>query len=151
MASRKIEDLEPVTQQKVLALLQRCAREGILLKVTSTYRTWAEQAEIYAQGRTKPGKKVTNAPPGYSWHNFRRAADLADIDASPFDLGNPGLQDDDPIWEKIGDHAEAVGLEWGGRWKTPDRPHVEDHGGMTLAEARIQHLESHPEDRRLLA
>ncbi len=35
-----------------------------------TLRTYKEQNDLYALGRTKPGKKVTNAPGGRSYHNF---------------------------------------------------------------------------------
>lgn len=58
------------------------------------------------------------------------------MDKTPYDLGAPGLQDDDPLWEKIGDIGEALGLSWGGRWKWPDRPHFERLGGRTLASLR---------------
>jgi hypothetical protein len=40
------------------------------VRFTHTLRTIAEQDALYAQGRTKPGKKVTNAKGGQSYHNF---------------------------------------------------------------------------------
>lgn len=155
--SSRIEDLAPDVQDMALALLQQCARQGLLLRVTQTYRTLEEQAALYAKGRTAPGEPchhqgilraigtcpthplgaaVTNAPPGYSWHNFRRAFDVAEQDKTPYDLGVPGPRDDDALWEKIGGIGESLGLIWGGRWKFPDRPHFEHHGGKTLAEFR---------------
>ena len=134
--SAKVEDLEPDVQEMALAFLQKCAQQGITLRVTQTRRTWDEQAKIYAQGRTTPGKVVTHAPPGHSWHQFGRAFDVAEMDKTPYDLGEPGFKDDDPLWEYIGAIGESVGLEWGGRWKRPDRPHFEHHGGTTLAALR---------------
>lgn len=136
--SRKLEDLEPDMQAKANALLSVCWNEGILLMVTQTRRTYEEQAALYAKGRTAPGPAVTNAPPGYSWHNFGRAFDVAEKDKTPYDLGQPGPRDDDALWEKIGSIGESLGLIWGGRWKWPDRPHFEHHGGKTLAERRTE-------------
>lgn len=37
------------------------------------------------------------------------------------------INDNDiPDWEEIGRLGEACGLVWGGRWKSPDRPHFEE-------------------------
>lgn len=41
-----------------------------------TIRTFAEQEALYAQGRTKPGKVVTNAKAGMSYHNYGLAVDI---------------------------------------------------------------------------
>jgi peptidoglycan L-alanyl-D-glutamate endopeptidase CwlK len=51
----------------------------IKLRVTQSLRTYAEQDDLYAQGRTKPGRIVTNAKGGYSWHNFGLALDVVEI------------------------------------------------------------------------
>ena len=34
------------------------------IRITQGLRTWEQQADLYALGRTKPGNKVTNAEPG---------------------------------------------------------------------------------------
>ena len=137
--SARIEDLEPDVQDMALDFLQHCARSGLTLRVTQTRRTHAEQAALYAQGRSEPGKIVTNAPPGYSWHSFGRAFDVCHMGSDPY-------PEDDAFWEKIGEVGESCGLEWGGRWKHPDRPHFEHHGGTTLAALRLR-----DKDRGLLA
>ncbi|SVE43245.1 uncharacterized protein METZ01_LOCUS496099, partial [marine metagenome] len=46
------------------------------LFVVHTLRTYAEQDDLYEQGRTEPGKIVTNARGGKSWHNFGLAIDF---------------------------------------------------------------------------
>src|SRR5262245_50142566 len=43
------------------SLVNRAAATGIQIKIISGTRTYEEQDALYAQGRTKPGKKVTNA------------------------------------------------------------------------------------------
>jgi len=133
LMSSKLEDLDPDVQEMAQKLIDACAAEGVTIKITHTHRTFQEQWEIYQQGRSKPGKKVTSAPPGYSWHNYRRAFDVA-IVSYPGDLTPHDLYDGN--WEKIGTLAESLGLDWGGRWKHPDKPHLEHHGGETLASLR---------------
>jgi len=127
--SRRIEHLEPGTQTKCRLFLAECAERGFKVLVVQTYRTAKEQDALFAQGRSKPGKIVTYAPSGYSWHEFGRAFDICFLDSK----GNAKW---DGPWDEVGEIGEACGLEWGGRWKKPDKPHFEDRGGLTLAEAR---------------
>ena len=71
--SRRIEDLHPKVQPLVRAFEAHADEvlkpQGIDLLITSTYRDHASQQALFDQGRTKPGKIVTNARPGQSFHN----------------------------------------------------------------------------------
>ena len=69
MASRKIEDLHPDLQPLCREFVRRCEAAGVTALITTTFRSGAEQDELYAQGRTKPGPRVTNARAGQSAHN----------------------------------------------------------------------------------
>jgi len=77
--SRKIEDLHPHVAKLCKEFVAKCDEAGIDVLITSTYRDHESQAVIYAQGRTTPGKKVTNAKPGQSWHNWRVAFDFVPV------------------------------------------------------------------------
>jgi peptidoglycan L-alanyl-D-glutamate endopeptidase CwlK len=104
-------------------------------------RTIAEQDALYAQGRTTPGKIVTNAPGGSSFHNFGLAVDLVEDG----DANNAGIQwswANNVNYLKIGDLATQVGLEWGGFWKSmKDYPHVQLTTGLTISDANaLYHL-----------
>lgn len=102
------------------------------LRVTSGTRTMAQQQALYDQGRTKPGKIVTKARPGYSWHNFGVA-----FDVTVFKGSTPVW--DGPEYDAVGMLGQRLGLEWGGAWTTfKDRPHFQLRMGMTLAEARAR-------------
>lgn len=91
------------------------------IQVTQGLRTWAEQDALYAQGRTAPGKIVTNARGGYSMHNFGLAADLVPEDVTP---GQPDWDATHPAWRKMLAAGAAVGLAEGAQWRTfPDMPH----------------------------
>lgn len=119
MTSRRLEDLHPLMRPMVGAFLVFCAGEGIDILVTCTYRSDEEQARLYAQGRTKPGAKVTNAKPGQSMHNFRfdgKPASLA-VDVVPMQHGKPVWSASAPVWQRVGKLGEEAGLEWAGRWK----------------------------------
>lgn len=138
--SNRIDDLVPEVAELCRQHLALCAREGLLLRVTQTLRTYLEQDALYAQGRTAPGARVTAAPGGYSWHCFGRAYDVCQADRTPYDIGAPGHDaEDEAFWEKVGGLGEGLGLIWGGRWKHPDLPHFEYPDGNTLAQLRQQH------------
>lgn len=130
MGSRRLEDLDPIVEKMARALLVAAEHEGIHLLVTSTLRTYQEQADIYAQGRTRPGKRVTNARPGYSWHNFGLAFDVV-----PLVYGKPVWNSN--CWSRIGALGRALGLTWGGDFSSlKDLAHFEYHPNLDLAEAR---------------
>lgn len=103
---------------------------GVVVKIISGTRTYAEQNALYAKGRTLPGPKVTNARGGYSNHNFGVAFDIGLFQGAKY-------LDESPIYSKLGPIGEAAGLEWGGRWKSmQDEPHYQAPTGLTLAQMR---------------
>lgn len=138
-----IAQLHPTIQLAAADLLYRAEQEGIHLIITQGYRSSKDQADLWNKGRVtvgahaRPGRPlgdiVTKAPPGFSWHEYRLAFDVAPADKE----GNPHWPEDAALWLRIGELGEAVGLEWGGRWQTiVDRPHFQHRGGLTLAAAR---------------
>lgn len=128
----RIAKLEPIVQTKARALLDAARAQGIELTVTQGLRTYAEQDALYAQGRTAPGPKVTNAKAGHSWHNFGLAFDVAVMQG-----GQPTWPNDQPLWNKIGELGKAQGLTWGGDFQSfKDMPHFQYTGGLTLEQAR---------------
>lgn len=88
----------------------------------SGLRSLEQQAALYAQGRTSPGLIVTKAPPGLSAHNWGLAVDFAYFDPS-FQGQEPWDKAD---WDFYGKTVQSIpGLDWGGIWKFPDKPHAE--------------------------
>ena len=127
--SRSLTDLNPKVAALCSEFLNRCKAEGIDVIITSTYRDGAAQDALYAQGRTTPGKKVTNARAGQSFHNWRVAFDFVPI------VGGKAIWNDDALWTKCGEIGEGVGLEWAGRWRTfKETAHLQYTGGLTLAD-----------------
>lgn len=115
------------------ALVELCAHAGVAVLVTQGLRTYAEQNALYAKGRTKPGKKVTNAKGGQSYHNFGLAFDVVVLDA----MGKADWDDAHPGWALAGKLGKSVGLEWGGGWKRlKDKPHFQYTGSLKLGDCR---------------
>ena len=134
----RIELLHPKLRTEVKEIyndIVNALKGRAIVRFTNTLRTIAEQDALYAQGRTKPGKVVTWAKGGKSYHNFGLAIDIClilDGKEASWDT----LKDYDG--DKIADWMEAVtifkarGWEWGGDWETKkDYPHFQKTFGYT--------------------
>jgi len=121
--------LDPEFRKKLTVFEDRLRKAGIHVKMVSGFRSIEEQNRLYALGRTKPGRIVTKARGGYSWHNYGLAADYAFITNGKLTWEGP--------WDTLGRVARECGLEWGGDWKRfTDRPHVQWRKGKTLTQMR---------------
>jgi len=142
--SRSHMDLRPAVRDRMLefvaiAELELSAKwdKRVKLVATSTLRDNEMQASLYAQGRTAPGKIVTNSKPGDSWHNYACAVDYA--------LQLDGTITWEPkYYEELGVIAKRLGLTWGGDWDADgqkdkndfDLVHFQWTGGLTLADLK---------------
>ena len=125
MATRKITDCIPE--------LQSCWENAIVDYrnahpldpqpfLTCCFRDKAEQQIDYDQGRSKPGKIITNAKPGQSLHNDypSRAIDVA------FKDNTGAVHWDLKYYQIFAVYMKSHGAHWGGDWKTfKDYPHFE--------------------------
>lgn len=126
---KKLATVEPEMARRVRLVLEAMDRLGLPMTVTDGKRTVAQQQALYAQGRTKPGKKVTDADGVrvLSNHQSGRAVDCTFLN----EKGQPHWPETPSAWAAYGAAAKAVGLLWGGDWKDkkgrpkPDNPHVE--------------------------
>src|SRR6267142_2501014 len=140
-------ELHSVLWARYQQLDQRCRAKSppVDLGITQGLRTWNQQDELWAKGRTTPGAPckhggvarpvstcdqhplglpVTKAKGGWSAHNFGYA-----LDAAPDDPNFPGWQPDwhaeDAQWEALLAAALDCGLAEGAAWRTfPDAPHL---------------------------
>jgi len=133
ISSRDLNDLHPAVAVRARAFIAACAAEGIDLLVTSTFRDRESQDALYAQGRARPGPKVTNARGGQSFHQYRVALDVVPLRAGKPVWGTSGA--DGALWRRIGAIGKAHGLDWAGEWTTfREFPHFQYTGGLSLAE-----------------
>ena len=115
-----LEKMHPWLVYKLKLLLKHCNENGIYLIITEGFRTKEYQDSLYAKGRTKPGKVVTNAKGSTysSQHMWGIAFDIA--------INDSKLLYDNATIKKVAKIAKSkkVGLSWGGDWKSiVDTPH----------------------------
>lgn len=121
MSSRSLADLRPTFRGRATVWLDRCIHSGLDILITCTYRSPSEQADLYAQGRTKPGKIVTNAQPGESAHNYGLALDFV-----PLINGKPDWSGKGDVWNKALELAMAQGMESLAKSKFPELAHLQE-------------------------
>jgi hypothetical protein len=106
---------DPKLKLAAKRLVSAMAELGTPIRITEGFRTAERQAELYAQGRTTPGKIVTNAKPGQSNHERGTA----------FDIVFTKLGYDGP-WDVAAMLGRSFGLKPGHYWAGfKDSPHFE--------------------------
>lgn len=139
---RNLSTLEPKAQDKFRKFIFHAksiaSSLGVDYVAISGTRGREEQNELYAKGRTAPGKKVTNARYGYSNHNFGIALDFGVFADRKY------LDSSDPQWaagvhRSVAEVSDQYGIEWGGNWRTfKDYPHFEIKTKLSMAEKRAR-------------
>lgn len=143
----RCQKLHPAIRQEAidtLEMIETLFPPTVRVRVVQGLRTIEEQNDLYAQGRTKPGKIITKARGGKSFHNYGLAIDFAIL----YDKDNNGtfeelswdIQKDFDIdgkkdWDEVIAAFEAVGWQSGGKWRTfKDYPHLQKTFGYSAAQ-----------------
>lgn len=118
--SRDTKLLHPELREICDAFIAECRKQGLIVGISQTWRTKAEQDELYSQGRTKSGSIVTNCKYPYSPHNWGVAFDIYRND------GKGAYNDSDGWFARCGAVGKKMGLFWGGDFRSfVDKPHFE--------------------------
>ena len=95
ISNQRLSVCHPAIITRVNTAANVLAMEGIYFRVIEGARSYAESNADFQLGRTiltkpdgTPQSKITNAPAGYSWHNFNMA-----VDCAPFISGTGGAID----------------------------------------------------------
>lgn len=140
----RIQLAHPKVRAELTAILEQANRALTgewKLRYTWTLRTFQQQNDLYAQGRTRPGRVVTWAVGGQSWHNYGLAVDICLVHISGKMVSFDSLADFDKDgvadWLEVVKILKSYGWEWGGDWAKPktDLPHFQKTFGLTIAEA----------------
>lgn len=133
-----IASLLPNAQIQARKFMCIAANFKLTVKLISGTRSYAEQNNLYAQGRTLKGNKVTNARGGYSNHNFGIAWDIGIFSGNKYYTGATSAEEkayielSKLILPTLGDK-----LSWGGNWKSiVDRPHYEMTTNKSISQVR---------------
>ena len=119
---KTISTLESGFQRRTKQWLEEMIQTGILPLIYTGLRTMEEQAMLYAQGRTRPGKIITQAKPGTSYHNWALAFDWVPMKAAPkVDLFQADWDDETAF--KLG---ERVGITFGLKAISWETGHLQD-------------------------
>lgn len=140
VTSDRIKKLHPAIRNEVLEITIACYNRNVPIRVVQGLRTIAEQDALYAQGRTAPGKIVTKAQGGDSWHNYGLSIDFCLLRQGnqiswnrEEDFDDDGQKD----WHEVVDLFLSKGFEWGGNWTSfPDYPHFQKTLGLTIRKAK---------------
>jgi peptidoglycan L-alanyl-D-glutamate endopeptidase CwlK len=144
----RIKLLHPIDRESAF----RCYEEictalpsNVICRYPYTIRTFAEQDGLWEIGRTKPGKIVTNAKGGYSYHNYGLAKDIVFLldkdkngsyESPSWDFGADFDGDGTIDWKEV----DAIMKKYGyvglynkkkQRW---DLPHFQKTHGKTIHE-----------------
>jgi peptidoglycan L-alanyl-D-glutamate endopeptidase CwlK len=116
----RLSGVHPALVGRAMALIGMAAADGQTIRVSQGLRSFAEQDRLFAQGRTKPGPRVTNARGGQSLHNYGLAVDFV------FLVGGR-VSWERGLYDQLGPWCSRIGgLEWGGSWaRFRDAPHVQ--------------------------
>jgi len=132
----RVSLVHPLLRTELVNILTEIEQGGVTIRLTQTLRTIQEQNDLYAIGRTKPGKIVTNAKGGSSMHNFGLAVDFCILHKDNTiswnmheDLDKDGIAD----WMEVVKIFKKYGWKWGGDFVTfKDTPHFEKTFGKSL-------------------
>jgi|ERR1051325_966665 hypothetical protein len=109
---RSLDSLDVTFKPLAIQLLARLVEAGIPVMILNTLRTQAEQDEALAKGNSRVKR---------SRHQDGFAIDVCPY--STYDLhgaDKPNWDTNDPVWFKIGQVGESLGLRWGGRFGQTD-------------------------------
>ncbi|PIC73357.1 M15 family metallopeptidase [Sporosarcina sp. P17b] len=123
-------------------LIRRCWEEDVFIVFTDGLRTMEDQAVIYGKGRSSyvykgkqydnpKVKKVSNALPGSSFHNYQLALDFVNCDGYGKNIDwVVGAK-----WRRAAAIAKELGFTWGGDWASfRDYPHIQYDGGLSISQ-----------------
>jgi peptidoglycan LD-endopeptidase CwlK len=147
--------LHPAIREEVISMITHIENSHfpptVQIRIIQGLRTIKQQEDLYAQGRTKPGKIVTNARGGQSIHNYGLALDFAlmyDKDKNgSFEILSWSTGEDfdgDKIsdWSEVVKAFKSIGFVWGGDWVSfKDYPHLEKSFGFGWRDLLKRHTD----------
>jgi peptidoglycan LD-endopeptidase CwlK len=116
----RLEETHPELQRRVKNLADALSAENIDIQIDAGLRTAQQQDNLFAVGRTMPGKIVTNARGFQSNHVIGCAVDVW---VENVDTSQPDWDASHPAWQRIVALAPQYGLRDGKSWH--DLPHLE--------------------------
>lgn len=141
---QRANQLHPHIKQRVITIINyindKVLTGNAKVGLAQGLRTFKEQDDLYAKGRTTPGPKVTNAKSGDSIHNYGLAIDIFLIingNQASWDNKKDFDKDQQSDWMEVVSIMKKEGFSWGGDWRSfSDLPHFEDTNKLSLKEIK---------------
>lgn len=149
----RIQLAHPLVRKSLLDIYKEiCERltKNVICRFSHTLRTFKEQEELYAQGRTRAGNVVTYARGGQSYHNYGLAVDivfLIDKDGNgtyetpSWDINTDWDKDGIADWKEVDYVFNMYG--WKGLYKADgkrwDFPHFQNTLGYSIPDLIAMH------------
>lgn len=136
----RISLLHPKLREEALKIYEEITKAltgRATCRFAQVLRTIEEQNELYAQGRTKKGKIVTNARGGSSYHNYGLAVDIVLLTGKEATWDTKTDFDGDKLsdWMEVVAIFQKYNWKWGGEFKSiKDFPHFEKTFGYTVSQ-----------------
>jgi len=143
ISEARLQLVWPLLSDKIHTLSDMLSQESIDVRVVQGMRSWSEQDDLYAQGRTSPGPVVTKCKGGDSYHNFGMAVDCVPSQFAPDQSYNPDWNASHPSWKRMEAIALSLGLTVGADFRTfPDNPHFQLTGRFPVGapDGEVQQL-----------
>jgi peptidoglycan L-alanyl-D-glutamate endopeptidase CwlK len=113
--------LAPFVREAAEMALFSCHQAGYMIYPFETFRSELRQQELYNQGRTTPGKIVTYAKPGYSYHNWSLALDCVFKDKNKW------------VWDGPYEKVHVIFEEHGFETLAFEKAHFQMTGGLPIS------------------
>ena len=139
LSKRSLDTMAGVNPNLVKVIKEAIATSPYDFMITQGVRSAKYQNELYQQGRTKRGLKVTNADGYIKKSNHQTKVDGYGYAIDFVILNGKVLDwDTESKYEAVAKHILEVGhklginLEWGGDWKFKDYPHIQMAGADNI-------------------
>ena len=130
-----LEGAHPLIVQNIPIIIEEIKKQGYPMMIFEGRRSLAHQYELWCQGRSKPGKIVTNCDGTAKKSKHQQQPDGFHHAVDCVFLDKRGRVTWNGPWKIFGELVRASGLKWGGDFKkrmndgklvpNPDSPHVE--------------------------
>jgi peptidoglycan L-alanyl-D-glutamate endopeptidase CwlK len=149
----RIELLHPSIRSEVREIYAEICKAltgKVRCRFSHTFRTFKEQKDLYAIGRNGDRRRrITNAKPGLSYHNYGLAIDIVLLidnngdgiyEQASWDTLADFDKDKMSDWSEIVTIFKSYGWAWGGDWnRFKDEPHFEKTFGYSVRQLLTRH------------
>lgn len=143
----RIKEIHPKLKTELSEIYSEIVERNLPVRFTDVFRSIADQNVLFEQGRSKPGRVVTHARGGQSFHNYGLAVDFClltmdanDTPSAIWEMQTDFNKNSQNDWGEVVFIFKHFGWEWGGEWiKFTDTPHFQKTFNYTTKDLLDKH------------